>query len=305
MLRRRIVPIVTVGTALSILLVVLASCSINQAAAPPPAIAPSPPPTSAATNRGAQDQDALFQEQSQVQRLVIKNAILQIVVPNPQDSLATIGKMAEDMGGWVVTSSAYQTKTRSGVTVTQATTTIRVPSQRLSEALQRIKDGAESVQTETVSGQDVTQDYVDLQSKLTNLEAAETQLRKIMDSATKTDDVLVVYRELVQVRGDIEVTKGRMKYYEQSAAFSSIQLTLIPTEQEKPLEIAGWSPLEAVKGAFAALVNTLQGVVNVLIWLAVLVTPLLIVFGIPALLIVRALRRRAPKATAAAGTTAS
>jgi hypothetical protein len=241
---------------------------------------------------------------AQQNRLIIRNAVLQIVVNNPENMLATVGKMAEDMGGWVVTSSAYQVKIRSGVTVTQASLTVRVPSQRLIDALQQIKGGAVSVESENVTGQDVTQEYTDLQSQLANLEAAEAQLRKIMDSAGKTDDVLAVYKELVQVRGNIEVTRGRIKYYEQSAAFSSIQLTLIPTEQEKPLEIAGWRPLETAKGAFEALVNTLQFAVNLLIWLAVLIVPLLIVFGVPAWFIIRAIRRRTARPVVAAGTPA-
>jgi Domain of unknown function (DUF4349) len=306
MFRRRIVSLIFAGTALTVLLAVLASCGMN-AAAPSRGDMAGPGQGQQGQEQGQQADDNRASPQSaayaaQQERLVIKNAILQIVVANPQESLAAISKMAEDMGGWIVTSSTAQIKTRSGLTVTQASLTVRVPSQRLTDVLQQIKGSAVSVEAESVSGQDVTQAYTDLQSQLTNLEAAEAQLRKIMDSAGKTDDVLAVYRELVQIRGNIEVTKGRMKYYEQSAAFSSVQLTLIPTEQEKPLEIAGWRPLETAKGAFEALVNTLQFAVNVVIWLAVLVLPLLIVFGIPAWLIARAIRRRARPITTATTT---
>src|SRR5262245_59583375 len=154
-------------------------------------------PTYAPTNAARQEKYAAAPEAQD--RMVIKNAVLRIVVNDPQESQGTISKMAEDMGGWIVTSSTAQTKTRSGLTVTQASLTVRVPAERLTDVLQKIKGSAVSVDSETVSGQDVTQAYTDLQSQLTNLEAAEAQLRKIMDSAGKTDDVLAVYRELVQI----------------------------------------------------------------------------------------------------------
>jgi len=225
-------------------------------------------------------------------RIVLKNAIISIVVGNPAESLATINKMATDMGGWVVSSTTSQTK--SGVSAAQASIVIRVPADRLNEALDRIKAGVVSVESENVTGQDVTQQYTDLTSQLANLEAAEAQLRKLMDAAGKTDDVLVVYRELVKVRGDIERIKGQLQYYKESAAYSSITVTLLPNKADKPIEIAGWRPGETLKGAFEALVNTLQGIVNVVIWLVVYLLPLMVMIGLPIWLILRFIQRRRP-----------
>ncbi|MCC7450674.1 MAG: DUF4349 domain-containing protein, partial [Anaerolineae bacterium] len=102
-------------------------------------------------------------------RIVLKNAIISIVVGNPAESLTAINKMATDMGGWVVSSTTSQTK--SGVSAAQASIVIRVPADRLNEALERIKAGVVSVESENVTGQDVTQQYTDLTSQLTNLEA--------------------------------------------------------------------------------------------------------------------------------------
>ena len=70
------------------------------------------------------------------------------------------------------------------------------------------------------TGQDVTDQYVDMQSRLTAKEAAADQLTKIMQNATKTEDVLAVYTQLQQIDSDIEVLKGQIKYTEQSAALS-------------------------------------------------------------------------------------
>ncbi|GAF98979.1 unnamed protein product, partial [marine sediment metagenome] len=117
-----------------------------------------------------------------VERLVIRNANLTLVVNDPGQSTEDIGKMAREMEGFVVSSYVYQTTYAEDVMAVQASITIRVPVERLDEALDFIKDGSIEVRSENVSGQDVTQEYIDLQSQLRNLELAEEELREIMKS---------------------------------------------------------------------------------------------------------------------------
>ena len=82
-------------------------------------------------------------------------------------------------------------------------------------------DVAVEVRDEKVSGDDVTAEYVDLSSRLKNLEAAEEQLRDILARAEKTEDVLAVFNQLTAIRGEIEQVKGRMQYLSQSAALAT------------------------------------------------------------------------------------
>ena len=223
-------------------------------------------------------------------RMVIKNANLSIVVADPANTLDEIMAMAEEMGGFVVSSNLWQNTLSSGVTVPQASVTVRVPAQHLDEALDQIKSGAGTVRTENVSGEDVTREYTDLQSRLRNLEAAETQLTEIMEEARKTEDVLQVYNNLVEVREQIEVIKGQMQYFEQAAAFSSIQVDIIADEADQPLQIGGWEPVGVVKNAIEALINALQFLVNVAIWMIIFVIPVLIFIGVPIWLFFRLVR---------------
>jgi hypothetical protein len=232
------------------------------------------------------------------ERIVIKNASLRIVVANTGEALNNISKLAQEMGGWVVTSNTFQSGSVAGTAITQGSITIRVDAVRFNDALQRIKAAALSIENETVSGQDVTQDYVDLQSRVANLESAEAQLRKIMDSASQTSDVLSVYRELVSVRGEIEVARGRMQYFKEAAAFSSIEVALSTKPEEKVIEVAGWRPLETAQKALTSLMGAVQGIIDILIWLVVYVLPLVIVFGVPSWLIYRAINRRARRRAA-------
>jgi hypothetical protein len=227
------------------------------------------------------------------ERLVIRNANLTLVVENPTASVETISRMAQDMGGFVVSSYLYETALGAGdLTTTQGTLTIRVPAERLDEALQAIKAGAIEVRSENISGEDVTQQYVDLQSRLRNLEAAEAQLQEIMGSATRTEDVMMVYNQLVQVRGEIESVKGQMQYFEQSAKLSAVTLELIPDAAAQPLQIAGWRPQGTAKAAVEALIQALQFLADAAIWAVICIVPIGVILGLPAYFVVRAMRRR-------------
>lgn len=218
-------------------------------------------------------------------RLVVRNANLTIVLDDPAQALNTINQMAETMGGFVVTSNLYKTASSQGKQFPEASITIRVPSEKLTTALDQIhklvKDQTKDISNETITGQDVTKEYTDLQSREKNLEQAEAQLREIMASATKTEDVLAIYNQLTQVREQIEVLKGQIQYYEESAALSSIAVTIHATASVQPLEVGGWQPIGVARDAVQALINTMQVVGNVAIWLALYVLPVALVIFIP------------------------
>ncbi len=215
-------------------------------------------------------------------RLVIKNANLSIIVKDPAKSMDSITQLADTMGGWVVTSYLFKVTNNEGVEIPQATIGIRVPADLLNDALAKIKAEVDNIETdvrsENVSGEDVTAQYTDLQSRKSNLEQAETALREILANATKTEDVLNVFNQLTQVRGEIEVIKGQIKYYEESSNFSAITVELISQASIKPITIAGWQPEGVARDALQALVNTGKGLVNVLIWFVILVLPILVIF---------------------------
>jgi hypothetical protein len=246
-------------------------------------------------------------------RLVIKNVSLSIVVKDPQAKMDAINALAAEMGGWVVSSNLYQTYTSSGATVPEGTISIRVPSAKLDSAVNQIKADAISVQSQSSDGQDVTSQYTDLQSQLNNLQAEEADLLAIMDEAknnpnsstsSQTQDVLNVYSQIVQVRGQIEQIKGQMQYFQESSDTSLITVTLIAEETVKPIVIGGWKPEGKMRDAVQKLINFLEGFVNFLIYLVILVVPILIViFGPIALVIwgiVAIVRRRKAKKVAAA-----
>src|SRR5215211_7280500 len=219
------------------------------------------------------------------ERLVIENADLAIVVKDPKARMAEINALANEMDGYVVSSNLYQSFTSFGKEVPEATIVIRVPAERLDEALTRIKANIVDIDYENRSGQDVTNIYVDLQAQLKAKQAAETKLLEIMEQATRAEDVLAIYLQVQQVQTEIEQLKGQIQYYEESAAMSSISVRLIAEEGTQPIEIGPWTPEGAAKQAIQDLIFFFQNFVEFLIRFVLLTLPSLLLIAIPLYLV--------------------
>ena len=245
-----------------------------------------------------QSQDAVNKAAQVQERLVIQNADLAIVVKDPKVRMKEINDLAKEFGGFVVSSNLYQSYTALGKEVPEATIVIRVPSERLDEALARIKEGAVDIDYENRSGQDVTSQYVDLQSQLKAKEAAEKKLLEIMDQAVKAEDVLAIYLQVQTVQTEIEQLKGQIKYLEESADLSAISVRLIAEEGTQPIEVGPWKPEGAAKAAIQDLIFFVQNFAEFLIRFVLYNLPALILIGIPLYLVFlvgRALFRRLRK----------
>jgi len=244
------------------------------------------------------------------ERMIIQTANLTIVVVDPEAKMNEIYALAKEMGGWLVSMNIYQTSTSSGKEVPEAYITIRVPYQKLDQAMSQIKTDVVEVQNENISGEDVTQTVVDLDSRLHALEAAEQELLAIMEQAksspgntttTMTQDVLQVYNRIIEIRQEIEQIEGQRQYYATATSYSAISVSIVAQETIEPLEIYGWKPEGIARDAVQALINLLQGLVSFLIWIAIFVLPMLIIVLGPIALIIWGIvalvrRRRAKKA---------
>jgi hypothetical protein len=219
------------------------------------------------------------------ERLVIENADLAIVVTDPKVRMAEISQLANRMGGYVVSSNLFQSFTNLGREVPEASIVIRVPSERLDEALEAIKEGALDVDYENRSGQDVTSIYVDLQSQLRAKQVAEQKLLEIMDDANRAEDVLAIYLQVQSIQTEIEQLKGQIQYYEESAALSSISVRLIAEEGTQPIAVGPWRPEGAAKEAVEDLIRFVQNFSEFLIRFVIFTLPALVLLAIPLFLV--------------------
>ncbi len=247
-------------------------------------------------NEGGTAYDAAGQ-QAQVERVVLKTAEITVSVAKPNDSMKEISAMASRLGGFVVNSYTWKDQDYStGRSYDKATITIRVPAEKLDSTLAEIRamsaNGTEGVISESQSGQDVTSDFVDSESRLRNLKAAEAQLMVLMENTTDLANTMEVFRELTNIRSQIEVLQGHINYLRESADLSSIAVTLVAEASLQPIEIGGWKPQGVVRESLERLVRSFQGLVDFLIRFGITCLPFLIPLGIGIFFLVKALRKR-------------
>lgn len=187
----------------------------SQGGAPVPATAAAPTVTTKTTVNAGESVTWAGE------RMVIRSGNLALVVVDVAKTIEAIVGLASSSGGYVVSSNSWKDNERL-----EGNIAIRVPAARFNEVMQTIRGMAVEVSSESTSGQDVTEEYIDLSSKLRNLEAAEAQLLKLLEATGNITDILAVQRELTSTRADIEQTKGRMQYLEQSVSMSLVQVSL-------------------------------------------------------------------------------
>ncbi len=213
-------------------------------------------------------------------RMVIKDAEIELLVSDTGRALSQVTQMAADYGGYVVSS---QTWYDGGFKY--ATLRLGIPSDSFENALNYLRNLGLQVLKENATGQDVSAEYTDLQSRLSNLEATAARVRSFLEQANTVEDSLRINTTLSDLEGQIEQVKGQMKYYEGRAAFSSITVTLTPqrptpTPTLTPTPTPAWNPGATFHHASGVLVDLSKGTVDVLIWVAVVLGPALLTIGI-------------------------
>ncbi len=225
-----------------------------------------------------------------IPRMIVRTADVRIIVTDTSRTVDAVTRAIEGAGGYVSGSNIW----REGEQL-RAKLTLRVPADKLTAALASIRAQAKRVEAETIASEDVSQEFVDLESQVRNLEATETELLELLKVARvnsrKASDVLEVHEQLTLIRGQIEQARGRMRYLSQVASMSAIALDIVPDAIGKPVVQAGWQPMVVVKDASRALVGLLQNVVTTLIWFFVYVAPILGMLLLLVYALVKASRR--------------
>jgi len=249
------------------------------------------------------DADAANIASQALERKIIRNAALTVEVTSPGDSQHKIVSIAESHQGFVVTSEATQRasedRTKPEMTVTLS---VRVPAAQFNQVMDEIRAVGARVIQEKVTGQDVTEEFMDLEARIKNQKALELQFLEIMKRAGKVDDALSVQRQLAEVRTEIEKLEGRRRFLENQSSLSTINVTLQP-----PTQIVNATGFwYSARSAFSDGVDVAAGIVLFLIRAIIGLLPIMVLIVLPSALLLklglRVVRRRravAEPATAA------
>ncbi|MBV9596220.1 MAG: DUF4349 domain-containing protein [Chloroflexi bacterium] len=197
-------------------------------------------------------------------RMVIRTAQLTVEVQDMESALAHARAIASQAGGYVSASNT-RIERQDDQDRMVADLTLQVRSDAADSAVSDLR-GLGKVTSETSGSQDVTDEYVDLDSNLRNLQASETAILKLMDKATQISDVMSLQRELTNVRGQIERIQGRKTYLERRTNMATITLALrLPPLSPTAVTGGTWDPVATAVRGWQASLNLLRGIANVLI----------------------------------------
>ena len=185
-------------------------------------------------------------------RKVLKTADLGLRSKEVRRNAARAQQVAATAGGTVLSSRVYS----SDDSVT-ADLVLSVPSEEFERVLGELRSLGEKVTTDSISGQDVTEEYVDLESRERNLRATEESLLRLYDRAGNVEEAISIHRELTGVRGEIELVQGRIKYLDQRSAYSQITMNIQPVASPPPPGPT-WDPGDVVERAWSASLGVLQ-----------------------------------------------
>lgn len=156
---------------------------------------------------------------AQEERKVIYEAELKIKVQNLKQAQQAMEAAARKEGGYLVESSQSRAnKEKKGNYV------FRIPQESFQDYLKQVEKTAQEMESRNITGKDVTEEYVDLESRLKAKKAVEKRLLEMMKGAKTTEDLLKVSEQLAQVQEEIEQLQGRLKYLENQTVYSTVRI---------------------------------------------------------------------------------
>lgn len=228
------------------------------------------------------------------ERKIIRNADLTIEVASPTDTQHRIVSIAERHGGFIVTSEAKQ---REGGDPAKRTLDIklvvRIPENQFGPTLDQIRGLTTNLTHENITGQDVTEEFIDLEARIKAQKALEGQFMQIMKQTGKITDALEVQSQLADVRSEIERLEGRKRFLENRSSLSTITVNI---QAPKPIiTVTETGFRQNIRDAVSEAVEMGSGIVLFFIRFAIVMVPITLLVLLPGGLLLRYFIRRAKR----------
>ncbi|WP_059045505.1 DUF4349 domain-containing protein [Paenibacillus rubinfantis] len=177
-------------------------------------------------------------------------------------------------GGYIVEFSENQSQHELG-----GNFVLKVPATGFSSFLDRLEGLKPESLQRSIQGQDVSEEYVDLQSRLKVKQAMEARYLKFVEEATQTKQLVEFVNELERIQTEIEQIKGRMRYIDSNVSFSTIEIRVYQPDASKLAAASnGDTPLlERMKNALTGSIDVLSLFFQWLVVFAAGALPLLVI----------------------------
>ncbi|MCM3726118.1 DUF4349 domain-containing protein [Neobacillus cucumis] len=208
-------------------------------------------------------------------QMVIYQAELELRVKNYEYTVQNLEEKAKKYGGYIAESSV----TKDGTEQVSGSMKLRIPQAHFQEFLNDAEGQAAEILKRNINGQDVTEEYVDLESRLQSKRAVEERLLSFMKNAAKTEDLLKISADLASVQEEIEVIDGRMKYLENQTSLSTVSINLYETKVVVPkLEKNQLNTWKKIKKQFMNSTNLMLAALSGIVVFILGNLPILIIF---------------------------
>lgn len=224
-------------------------------------------------------------------QMVIYNGDISIAVDSYQETQSFIQQETEELGGFVVESSVYQ---QGEDEEQQGSIIVRIPQEHFHSFMNELESNSVALLEKSTHGNDVTEEFVDLESRLRSKEAVEERLTAFLEEADNTEDLLKISQDLSVVQEEIEQTVGRMSYLENHVAFSTVTIQI----QERTVNVSSLqdreslNTLEHAQSLFMDTINVLITIFSRIFIFIVGLSPVLIPLAITAAFIFWLLKRK-------------
>jgi hypothetical protein len=221
-------------------------------------------------------------------RKMIYKANVQVEIEQYARARSALTSLVTRYQGYILSSSDYETDKEKGGSIV-----VRIPQAGFSSFLDELDKLATKIPVRSIEGQDVTEEYVDLDSRLKARQAVEARLLQFMAEAKKTEDLLKISADLAKVQEEIEQIKGRMRYLDENVSYSTIAITLVEKKVTATLDdVTDASVWEQARLTFH---QSLLAILSFLKWLVVLMAgaiPVLLFLAVPGVPLFLYLRRQ-------------
>lgn len=197
------------------------------------------------------------------ERKIIYTATLHLEVHDIREAIDEVSALTQEMGGFLAESSIHgrEVGTRRGYLV------IRIPQEKLDESLKALYEMGE-VTYDDKSTQDVTEEYIDVQARVRNLERQEERLLDLLERADTVQEVLEVERELARIRYEVESLQGRLNYLTDRVDLATINLHLVEVKKLAGVSPQGWKDLwdRSVQALLGSINRLVDESANLVVW---------------------------------------
>ena len=195
---------------------------------------------------------------AEVERKIIMRANLSIEIKNIDEVDSRITKLTENYNGYIADSSNWQNQNKQKFYRYQ----LRIPADNFNQILSELdSENFGQVLSRSVSGQDVTEEYMDLDIRLRNLVAQEERYRQLLDKAEEVEEILKIEKELTRVRTDIERLQGRQNYLDNQINYSTITVDF---RQPEPISSGTPGIIKALRNALNTMVKHIYQIITLI-----------------------------------------